>query len=453
MRSTAAAFKRLDISIRPARPRTGWFAKRPPKTGGGDIDSRCPALKTETLLVKKIQPLPTRSTHLPVEPTQRLRSRRLRRTTIIVAAVTVVAFTAAAVFVAVVYSRVVGNVSANVVDRPVSSSESSPDALAIPDWDGAVNILIMGSDTRVGQNTGDYGANETGARSDVMMVLHVSADRENATLVSIPRDTMLPIPECVTEDGSIVAAKSAAQVNGVLGYGPYCSLDTIRALTGLDIDHFIVVDFDGVVGITEAVGGVDVCVSSDVVDPLSELSLTAGKHTIEGKEALAFLRTRHGFGDGSDLGRIAAQQTFLASMARKMKSAGTLTNPVALFKMADAASASMTVDAALASSPANLVGLAGTLANVDLEKMILLQLPVEDYPADRNRVQPIASQTRQVFDSLRNDIPLVFELTEPEVEPTGAPSASETPGVESGDVSVLPGGVTGQTAVQASCVQ
>ncbi|MGG7463045.1 LCP family protein [Plantibacter sp. YIM 135347] len=393
---------------------------------------------------------------------RRTRAKRTRRRRIIgwTSGVLAVVLVAGIAFAAVTYFRVVGNISDNVVARPGQSETP----LAIPNWDGAVNLLIMGSDTRTGQTTGEYGqADEAGARSDVMMVLHVSADHKNATLISIPRDTMLPIPECTDPDGTVVDAQSIGQINGALDHGPYCSLDAIKQFTGLDIDHFIVVDFDAVIGMTDAVGGVDVCVAEDVDDPYSGLSLTAGEHSIQGAQALAFLRTRHGFGDGSDLGRIGAQQTFLSALARKVKSAGTLSNPIALFNLADAATKSVTVDEGLG-SPAALVGLAGTLANVDLDKMVLVQLPVEDYPADPNRVQPIDDQAQAIFAALKADQPLTFQAPDtgdgstdtpsdaPTDASTGAPSDGSTTPATTVPVP-LPDQAKGRTANDATCAK
>lgn len=351
-------------------------------------------------------------------------------------------------FGVVTYVRAAQNIADHTIARP-GATATQP---TIPDWKGPVDLLIMGSDQRVGL-AGDYGKVD-GARSDVMMLLHVSADRSNAVLVSIPRDTMVPIPQCTKADGTVVPARRVAMVNSALEAGPYCSLDTIRQLTGLDLQHFIVVDFDGVVSITDAIGGVDVCVAHDVDDRWSGLHLTAGEHTIQGDEALAFLRTRHGFGDGSDLGRIAAQQSYLSSLARKAKSAGVLTNPVALFSLADAATKAINVDEGLG-SPSALVALAGTLASIDLDKIVLVQLPVRTYPQDHNRVEPIPDQTSALFAALVADRAVALAGETPPASPS-APSAGSPTG-EPGAISTapppveLPTGTRGQTAATATC--
>lgn len=373
-----------------------------------------------------------------------------RRLMVAAAAVVCVTMVAGISCVSATYFQVVGNLADNAVGRADGTGTE------ISGWDGAVNILIMGSDSRDGQTSADYGE-AGGARSDVMMLLHVSADREDATLISIPRDTMLPTPECTTPEGNIVPAQEAAQINAALENGPFCSLDTIRAFTGLAIDHFIVVGFDGVIGITEAIGGVDVCVENDVADDYSGLYMTAGTHSLQGEAALAFLRTRHGFADGSDLGRIQAQQAFLASLARKVTSAGTLTNPGALYGLADSASKAMTVDEALA-QPSSLVALAQTLANVDLSRIVMLQLPVVPCWADSNRVEPLTEETDAIFATLRADLPLSFQDdTAPDAPAQQVPDAPED-AAQPGEVADAPSepltlsdDIVGRTAEDTTC--
>ncbi len=373
---------------------------------------------------------------------------RRRRIVASVGAAALVASVAVVAFVASTSVRVIDNIGENAVARPGVDREKAD----TPAWDGAVDLLIMGSDTRDGQVSGDYG-DASGARSDVMMLLHVAADRESATLVSIPRDTMLPSPECLTDDGRTIPASAAVQVNGLLEHGPYCSLDALRDFTGLDLEHFLVVGFDGVIGMTEAIGGVEVCVAHDVSDPYSGLVLDAGTHTLAGEQALAFLRTRHGFGDGSDLGRIQAQQAFLGSLARSVQDAGTLSNPAALFRLADAASQAITVDEAIA-DPASLVALASTLADVDLDRLVLVQLPVMPYAPDPNRVAPRADEAAALFAALRDDQPvtLASAAPAPETAPTDAAVADSTAPAPSEDPApTLELDETGQTADEVLC--
>ncbi|PPF33418.1 LytR family transcriptional regulator [Pseudoclavibacter sp. AY1H1] len=445
------------------RPRARGTMKRPTDphpvietllNGGGD-DEPQPRTRSSrrTPAVGPRRPITGSGRH--VSRRRRTNSKFVRRRLMVAAAAAVcVTMVAGIGFISATYFQVVGNLADNAVGRADGTGTE------ISGWDGPVNILIMGSDSRDGQSSADYGE-ASGARSDVMMLLHVSADREDATLISIPRDTMLPTPECTTPDGAIVPAQEAAQINGALENGPFCSLDTIRDFTGLDIDHFIVVGFDGVIGITEAIGGVDVCVENDIADDYSGLYMTAGTHSLQGEAALAFLRTRHGFADGSDLGRIQAQQAFLASLARKVTSAGTLTNPGALYGLADSASKAMTVDEALA-QPSSLVALAQTLANVDLDRIVMLQLPVAPYWADPNRVEPITAETDAIFATLRADQPLSFQDDQAADAPDGD-SEQEGPeqpddATRSDDAAAAPGepltlsdDIVGRTAEDTTC--
>jgi len=410
---------------------------------------------TVTMMMKRpIPPLPSEpappSEGVPAPATGRRSRRRRRRIVVTLLAVVLVLVLAVGGTAVALILRLSDSLATNAVSRPGGEQ----DGQSIPDWDGPVNLLIMGSDGRDGLTSGTYGGDDVeGDRSDTLMLLHVNAAHTDATLVSIPRDTMLPRPACRSSNGTTYEATDATQVNSAFDIGPYCTLDTIRAYTGLDIDNFVVVNFDGFIDITNAIGGVDVCLAEDVDDPDSGLRLSAGKHTIQGEEALAFVRTRYGIGDGSDLGRIRTQQTYLSALARKVKSAQTLTNPVALFSLADAAGRTLKVNKAL-SRPEALVGLAGTLARVSLDRMVLLQLPVQDYVPDPNRVEPIPDQAKQLFDALREDRPVSLspapadsgsEAVSPSPDEGAASPASGAPGV------TLPPDVKGQTADRNTC--
>lgn len=195
-----------------------------------------------------------------------------------------------------------------------------------------INILVIGSDTR--DNPADCaigGDCGSGANADVEMVLHVSADRSNATVMNVPRDIMTELPACSDTTNHTSMNAHRGQINSTLDYGPGCTVAAVHQLTGIPIDHFMTVDFSGVVKMSDAVGGVPVCVSDNVYDPYSHLKLKKGNHTLKGMAALQFVRTRHGFGDGSDTGRSVAQHIFLGSMVRQLKSAGTLTDPAAVY--------------------------------------------------------------------------------------------------------------------------
>ncbi|MGK5641288.1 LCP family protein [Streptomyces sp. URMC 126] len=256
---------------------------------------------------------------------------------------------------------------------------------AVPD--GPVNILLIGTDKRSGKGNTGYGDNGSVGHADTTLLFHVSEDRSNATVISIPRDMIIDIPECPTKkDGTtrIIPGSKKVRFNESLGQGdrdPGCTWRTVEKITGLKVSHFMMADFNAVKSLSSAVGGVEVCVGKDVDDPKSHLKLSAGKHEIEGEQALAFVRTRHSFGFESDLDRIKLQQQFLGSMMRKMKSDDTLTNPKKLYDLSNAATKSLTVDTGIGSI-SKLTSLAKELSQVNLKNITFATLPVKDNPAD-----------------------------------------------------------------------
>ena len=175
--------------------------------------------------------------------------------------------------------------------------------------------------------------------------MHLAADRESAAAVSIPRDTMVPIPECTRDDGTVVPAQEVQMFNEAFSAGgPACTIKTVEALTKVRIDNYIVVDFTGFKDMVDALGGVKVCLPYAVNDPQSHLDLEAGTQTVRGQQALAYVRTRHGLGDGSDLSRIDRQQAFVGSMVSKVKDKGLLLRPDRLYNFLAAATKSLTTD-------------------------------------------------------------------------------------------------------------
>ncbi|WP_228984776.1 LCP family protein, partial [Streptomyces sp. DH12] len=178
-----------------------------------------------------------------------------------------------------------------------------------------------------------------------------AGDRSNATVVSIPRDLMTGIPDCETRqsDGStktIPGSEGTTRFNesyGVGGRDPGCTMRTVEELTGLDVDHFMMFDFNAVKTLSTAVGGVEVCLEKPLkdTDGGTNLDLPEGKSTIQGEEALSFLRNRHGLKNESDLDRIGMQQKFVASMLRRLKE-DTLSSPSKMLDVADAATKSLT---------------------------------------------------------------------------------------------------------------
>ena len=305
----------------------------------------------------------------------------------------------------------------------------------IPPIDGPINILLVGSDTRSGAGNSAFG--DTGGNlADVIILLHISADRESAVGLSFPRDTMLPWPKCPsTTGGPGYLPQSLGQINATIANGgPGCTLLTVELLTGLDIPYLAMVDFNGVIELSNAVGGVEVCVAEDIEDEYTNTYLKKGMHNLQGVQALQFLRTRHGVGDGSDLGRISNQQVYLTSLVRKLKSKDILNNPVALYSLAQAAARNMTLSKTL-SDPAALMGVANALKDIPMKKITFLQLPsVYGLPAPlQGRVLPDYEKAQVLFDMMKNDEPFVLgEVKNPgvgsEVAPTPTPSATAKPG-------------------------
>ena len=274
---------------------------------------------------------------------------------------------------------------------------------------GPINVLLIGSDSRAGQGTTSYGP-VGNALADVIILLHVSEDRKNAVALSFPRDLMVAVPGCPNPDGGdAYGPKEMLQINATMNRGgPACTLLTVQALTGVKIPYLAMIDFKGVIAMSEAVGGVNVCVSEPIDDKYTNLKLDVGEHNLIGDEALAFLRTRHGVGDGSDLSRISSQQAFLTSLVRKLKDGGVLSNPFSMFRIGTAALEHMTFSNSLTKLNV-ILGMAREINDVDLDKITFLKLPVRDLSgAYAGRVAVIQDRAQLLFDKIANDEPLVL---------------------------------------------
>ncbi|KUF06764.1 LCP family protein [Leucobacter sp. G161] len=305
--------------------------------------------------------------------------------------------------------------------------------------DGELTILLAGSDTRVGQG---YDDGEEGELNDVNLLLHVSADHKNATVVSFPRDLMVPIPSCPSEDGEedFYPAMSEQQLNTAMGYGGLpCVARTISELTGMDIPYAAVITFDGVVGISEAVGGVDVCLTEPLVDPKTNLDLPAGMNTLEGWDALQFLRTRYGVGDGSDISRINNQQVFMSSLMRKLKSAETLTDPFKVWNLAKAAVDNMLLSESMKSMQF-MQAAAGTVRDIDLGNINFVQYPTVDHPYESGRLLPNSELATILFDTLESGAAFDVTGTGGAVATPPAEGAAEVPATPEAPATETPEG-------------
>lgn len=296
----------------------------------------------------------------------------------------------------------------------------------------AENILVIGTDSRegLGRTYGDEGS--TG-HADTTLLFHIAKDRSNATALSIPRDLMVPIPECQTGARKI-PGESRAIFNTSLGQDgrdPGCTWKTVEKLTGVHIDHFMMVNFEAVKTLSTAVGGVEVCAAKDINDPGSHLTMTRGRHVVQGEDALAFVRTRHAVGFGGDLTRIPLQQQFIGSMIRKMKSSDTLTSPTKLWNLADAATKALTVDSSIKSVD-KLKDLALDLSKVNTKNITFTTVPVLDDPKDQDRLILKQPDAGQVFALLAGDRSLTTaSAAAPSATPTPTPTpAPSTPGVD-----------------------
>lgn len=270
----------------------------------------------------------------------------------------------------------------------------------------ALNILLMGSDTREGQETNKYGNPDvmTGERSDTTILLHVSADRSFATAASIPRDTWVMLPEC-TRDGETVGAFEAKFNTAFEIGGPGCTVKLVEQMTGLQIDNFAVIDFEGFKRVVDAMGGVEVCLKEPASDPDSKLELPAGTSVVNGEQALSFVRARKTLSDGSDLSRIKRQQAFLSSMIREASSTGLLLNPVKLYSTLDAVTSGLTTDPGLADIDV-LRDLALSMRGLSPSDIAFLTMPWVERGDGENVLVDEAS-AQPLWQSMADDVPWI----------------------------------------------
>ncbi|MFJ3383605.1 MULTISPECIES: LCP family protein [unclassified Curtobacterium] len=309
--------------------------------------------------------------------------------------------------------------------QPVTKAKGTGTALSA--YKGGFNILVVGTDNDPDQGTA-YGERDA-TLNDVNILLHVSADHTNATAVSIPRDLVTPIPACQKADGSGSTSAMAAQpINTAWADGGLnCVVQTVQGLTGLDIQYSAAVSFNGVIEMSNAIGGVPVCVASPIHDRYTGLDLPAGTTTLQGSQALEFLRTRHGVGDGSDLGRISSQQVFLSSLLRTVKSNSTLTSPTTLYKLARAAASNMQLSQSL-----NDIGTMVQMGRA-LQDLPLAQVNFVQYPGDTGgtgvyagKVQPTKYLADELFAKIKSDQSFSLGADSTGIGSEAAPSASAT---------------------------
>jgi LCP family protein required for cell wall assembly len=305
------------------------------------------------------------------------------------------------------------------------------------------NILLIGSDTRDFKGGAKFGGEIAGARSDTTILVHLFADGKHAVMVSIPRDTYTHIPSCqVTK--TTTSSPEWNKFNAAFSIGgPYCTIATVENMTHLRIDHFVEVNFAGFQRMVDALGGVGVCLTHPIDDPVrtnpatggtigSGLVITAGHHVLDGKQALGFVRARYAVGDGSDLGRIKNQQVFLSSMIRKATSTGLLLHPLSLYRFLDAATKSIETDPGFGLS--QLKDLAGKLHGLKPGRVSLLTVPLSNSNAyvdiggiPASVVYWDKPKARALWRALAADKPIPGEVRRPRPSPSPGAGATPTP--------------------------
>ncbi|MBV6702429.1 LCP family protein [Kitasatospora aureofaciens] len=326
------------------------------------------------------------------------------------------------------YRKLDGNIHTDTAtDRLLAQLESErPSRTA--GAKGAENILLIGSDDRSGAN-GAYGGEPGTQRSDSTILLHLAADRKHATAVSVPRDVMVTVPACEKPDGTR-SKPGLMQFNWAFELGgPACSIRTVEQLSGIRIDHYVILDFTGFKSMVDAIGGVEVCVPEPIHDKDAKLDLSAGRQTLHGEQALGYVRARESLGDGSDTQRMGRQQQFLASLIRKAQSQGVLLNPAKLWPVLDAATSSVKADGGLSSLGA-LYDLTQDLRGIPSPDVVFLTAPRRPYRYDSDRDEFVQPQTTQLFTALRDDQRITVRPPGSAPSPTAGASPSPAPGAD-----------------------
>jgi len=317
--------------------------------------------------------------------------------------------------------------------EPTATGPADPDD---PNAGRDVNILLMGSDERDGENEA-IGGFVGGMRSDTTIVAHISADRSRVELISIPRDSLVDIPSCTMSDGSTTSAQRNAMFNSAFSIGAdnggdiasaaACTVNTVQQNTGVRIDHFVVVDFAGFTKMVDAIGGVPICIPNDMNAPKAGLFLTAGQQTLNGTQALAFARARtgQGVGDGSDTNRLGRQQRLLAAMVSELLAKNLLTDITQLIRFLDSATESLSIDSGF-SSISDMAGLAYSIRGASADSISFMTIPFAAAPSDPNRVV-WTSEADTIWANVAGDQPMLAGTSQdPAAAGTADPGAGTT---------------------------
>ncbi|MGC0273767.1 LCP family protein [Pseudactinotalea sp. Z1739] len=334
------------------------------------------------------------------------------------------AFTGAGMVLA--YQSVQGKVATHDLDEILGRGQDaagpggSAGQTPAPDdpLDGrAYNVLVMGSDARSADNEVDYGF-AGGMRSDTNLIVHVAADRSRVDVVSIPRDLLVDVPSCPLPDGRQTAPMAAGSSDngtrfnaafayggqtGDVAYAAACTILTTEAMTGLHIDDFVVVDFDGFVEVIDAIGGVQMCFEDDINAPKANLEIHAGCHRLDGDTALGVARARVGVDDGSDISRIGRQQQLFSAIADEVLGSNLVTDTPALFRFLQATASSMTTSERIGNL-STMGGLAYSLRHLDTSHVTFTTVPF-DWAGN---VVVQNADGEPLWESLRDDEPMVL---------------------------------------------
>ena len=264
---------------------------------------------------------------------------------------------------------------------------------------GALNMLIMGIDDRTGSGFNDPGA----GASDTTLLVHLYEGRQKALVISIPRDTMVEVPECTSDSGKTLEPRRE-QFNWAYSKGgPICTVRTVEAITGVFLDHFVTVNLAGFKSIVDSLDGVDMCLEQAIQSDKAHVDLPAGCQTLDGEQALGYVRARY-IGNGSDLSRIERQQQFLKAMAKKATTLGVIANPIKLRGVLESTANAIATDPALSSSTAKR-DLATSLRSLQTSQLVFVTAPVQPWVEDRNRVVFIEEEAELMWQAIREDKP------------------------------------------------
>jgi LCP family protein required for cell wall assembly len=326
------------------------------------------------------------------------------------------------------YRHLNGNL--NVLD-PTAQLSNRPDKIAVAGPQEPLNVLVMGSDSRDCDGCNIDNLTGGGQRSDTTILFHVSADRKRAYGISIPRDSMIDRPDCTTEDGETIPGADDVMWNEAFGLGgPACTIQQFEQLSGVRLDHFVVVDFEGFKGMVDAIGGVEVCIPEPIVDPSHGINIEAGTRKIKGAEALNYVRERYVVGNGSDIGRMKRQQAFIGSMAHQVVTAGTLARPDRMVRFLNSATQSLTVDPGL-KNVVKIADLGIQFKDIGLDNIQFITIPNKPDPADPNRLvwKPEADA---VWTKIANDEPLTKKLSKDVISAGNLPGSGSSSGTGAG---------------------